>query len=450
MGYSPQGTGNSREIVAFLEERSNPYDEWPLRLLESMNEKDLIDTFRQTLDDHLIGALSQQGSWAEYTFVRYILCPRISYEMLVPYRGVFQNAFSADEAATFRENPSQLARILEQQYEHYEDLPNLKGKGNPIGTFSLMKGDFQSLDILFVAVCRSLGIPARLHPSAQKPQYLSDRGWEDAVFSLTSPLTQESTSWGMLQLHRDIKVPQDTPEASYFENFSFARLEDGVYKTLIYPYGSTDVYSEPYEVEAGAYRLTTGIRLKDGTAKVRFVYFTVNAGDTTEVVLSYRENEVDIPVLGKLAPGSILTLLDGSEVELEELLGSEGAIAAWIEPEREPTKHLIRELCELAEPLDKLGIPIVLMIGDMEWNAAFDPAGYPKLPVRTVFVRDSSYASLSGFNLKPAAYEAGYPHLFVLDTQYQIRYMASGYKIGTGKEALQIAAAISQSLNRSE
>lgn len=442
--------GNSREIAAFLEERSNSYGEWPLLLLESMNEKDLIDTFRQTLDDHLIGALPQQGSWAEDTFVRYILCPRISYEMLVPYRGVFQNAFSAEEVVTFRENPATLAPMLEQEYEYYEDLPNLKGKGNPIGTFSLMKGDSQSLDILFVAVCRSLGIPARLHPSAQKPQYLSDRGWEDAVFSLTSPLTQESTSWGMLQLHRDIKVPLDTPEASYFENFTFARLEDGVYKTLIYPYGSTDVYSEPYEVEAGAYRLTTGVRLNDGTAKVRFVYFTVNAGDTTEVVLAYRETEVDIPVLGKLAPGSILTRLDGSEVELEELLGSEGAIAAWIEPEREPTKHLIRELCELAEPLDKLGIPIVLMIGDMEWNASFDPVGYPKLPVRTVFVRDSSYASLSGFNSKPAAHEAGYPHLFVLDTQHKIRYMASGYKIGTGKEALQIAAAIYQSSNGSE
>lgn len=232
--------------------------------------------------------------------------------------------------------------------------------------------------------------------------------------------------------------------------FLVRRLEDGVYKTLIYPYGSTDVYSEPYEVEPGAYRLTTGIRLKDGTVNVRFVYFTVRAGDTTEIVLSYRETEVDIPVLGKLAAGSILTHLNGSEIELEALLGSEGAIAAWIEPEREPTKHLIRELCELAEPLDKLGIPIVLIIGDKEWNASFDPVGYPELPVRTIFVRDSSYASLSGFITKPAAYEAGYPHLFVLDTQYQLRYSASGYKIGTGKEALQVAAAITKSLNGSE
>jgi hypothetical protein len=442
--------GNSREIAAFLEERSGEFGKWPLRLLESLNEKDLIDTFRQTLDDHLIGALSQRGLWVEETFVEYILCPRVSYEMVVPYRSVFQNAYSEEEAAAFRKEPSTLARQLEQSYAYYEDLPNLKGKGNPVGTYSLMKGDPQSLDILFVAVCRSLGIPARLHPSEQKPQYLGDGGWENAVFSLTASRNQQSSSWGMLQLLRDEAAPQEAPIASYGENFSFARLEDGVYKTLIYPYGSMDVYSEPYEVEPGAYRLTTGIRLKDGAVRVRFIYFTVRAGDTTEVVLTYRETVVDIPVLGKLAPGSLLTRLDGSEVVLEALLGSEGAIAAWIEPEREPTKHLIRELGELAEPLDKLGLPIVLLIGDTEWNASFDPAAYPKLPVRTLFVRDSSYASLSGFIPNPAAHEAGYPHLFVLDNQDQIRYSASGYKIGTGKEALQIAVAISQSLNGSE
>lgn len=436
--------GNSREIAAFLEERSGEYGEWPLRLLESLNEKDLIDTFRQTLDDHLMGAIFRRGSWDDETFVKYILCPRVSYEMLVPYRRVFDHAFTAAEAEAFREDPSKLAGHLEQGYAYHEDLPNLKGKGNPAGTYSLMKGDQQSLDILFVAVCRSLGIPARLHPSEQKPQYLGDGGWEDAVFRLASHRNQEGSSWGMLQLLRDTEVSKDAPAASYAENFTFARLEDGVYKTLVYPYGSTDVYDEPYEVEPGSYRLTSGVRLKDGTVSVRFTYFTVRANDTVEVALTYRETAVDIPVLGKLETGGVLTRLDGAGVVLKGLLGSDGAIAAWIEPEREPTKHLLRELSELAEPLDKLGLPIVLAIGDAEWTASFDPAGYPKLPARTVFVRDSGYASLSGFIPDPAAHEAGYPYLFVLDGQDQIRYAASGYKIGTGKEALQIAAAISQ------
>ena len=111
---------------------------------------------------------------------------------------------------------------------------------------------------------------------------------------------------------------------------------------------------------------------------MRFTYFTVRAGDTARVALTYRETAVDIPVLGTLSPGSTLTRLDGTGANLKDLLGSEGALAAWIEPEREPTKHLLRELSELAEPLDKLGLPIVLMIGNAEWTASFDPASYPK------------------------------------------------------------------------
>ena len=96
----------------------------------------------------------------------------------------------------FRKDPSALAGRLEKGYAYADDLPNLKGKGNPAGTYSLMKGDEQSLDILFVAVCRSLGIPARLHPSEQKPQYLCAEGWKDAIFRLNSPRNRESSSWG--------------------------------------------------------------------------------------------------------------------------------------------------------------------------------------------------------------------------------------------------------------
>ena len=157
-----------------------------------VERKDLIDTFRQTLDDHLMGALAQRAEWDEDTFVKYILCPRVSYEMLVPYRRVFGDAF---RRRGIQEGSFCACRAFGEG-AYADDLPNLKGKGNPAGTYSLMKGDEQSLDILFVAVCRSLGIPARLHPSEQKPQYLCAEGWKDAIFRLNSPRNRESSSWG--------------------------------------------------------------------------------------------------------------------------------------------------------------------------------------------------------------------------------------------------------------
>ncbi|UVI29091.1 transglutaminase-like domain-containing protein [Paenibacillus spongiae] len=436
--------GNSREIAAFLQERSGEYGEWPLRLLESLNDKDMIDTFRPVLDDHLIYALPQRGDLAEDTFTNYVLCPRVSYEMLTPYRRIFQEAFSAEESAAFRSNPAELARRLEQGFVIWEDLPNLKGKGNPLGTYNLKMGDPVSLTILFVAACRSLGIPARLHPSEQKPQYLKNGSWEDAVFTLIASDQKENIAWGMLRLLRDPEAAQDAPAASYYNNFTFARLENGVYKTLVYPYGKSDVYDEPFEVKPGAYRLISGIRLKDGTVRVRFTCFTVRAGEQTDITLTYRETTEDIPVLGTLDRSSTFTQLNGDSSILGDLIGKEGAIVAWIEPEREPSKHLLRELRELAEPLNKLGIPVVIAVGDSEWTASFSAANDPKLPSRTIFVRDSTYAALPDFILESPAHEAGFPHLFALDSEDQIRYTSSGYKIGTAKEVLHIMSGFIQ------
>lgn len=436
--------GNSREIAAFLWERSFQHGEWPLLLLESMNEKDLTDTFRPALDDHLIGSLSQRGELPEDLFNRYVLNPRVLYEMIMPYKRFFQDMFTEEDVLSFRQDPTGLVRKIDAEWEIREDLPNLRGKGNPVGTFKLKKGDRVSLDILFVAICRSLGIPARLHPSEQKPQFMMGGSWQDAVFTQGwKPQTKKKDN-GTLRLLPDAELRAESPAPSYSENFTFARLENGSYKTLFYPYGKSDVFDQPFEVEEGSYRMTSGIRLKDGTVRVRFTYFTVRAGEQTDCSLTFREPMLEIPMLGTMNRESDLIMGNGTVKSLGDLIGTSGAIVAWLEPEREPTKHLIREIGELAEPLTELGAPIIFVVGDSEWASSFDPGSYSKLPSCAIFARDSSYASLPCFISEPSASEAGFPHLFVLDGQDQIRYTASGYKIGTGKEALQILTGIWQ------
>lgn len=436
--------GNSREIAAFLRNRSLEFKEMPLKLLESMNEKDLIDSFCPTLDDHLIGSLAQRRELPEDIFIPYVLCPRVLYEMIVPYKHFFQNAFSESESAVFRADPSELVRRLDEECEVWNDIPNLVGKGTPVGTFQIKKGDQASLDILFVSICRSLGIPARLHPSQHKPQYMVAGSWIDALFAQETLLQKGKKDSGTLQLIKDSKSEVDAPAAAYWNNFTFARLENGVYKTLVYPYGKLDVYNEPFEVEEGSYRITSGIRLKDGTVRVRFTYFEVRGGEQTDVGLSFREASLDIPVLGTISRNSTFSLLDGTGKTLEELVGTSGAIVAWIEPEREPTKHLIREMSELAEQVAEHSVPVLFIVGDNQWTASFDPFNYPKLPASTIIVRDSSYDSLPGFISQPPANEAGFPHLFVLDESNQIRYTASGYKIGSAKDALQVLTGVRQ------
>ncbi|MBB3109683.1 hypothetical protein FHS18_001746 [Paenibacillus phyllosphaerae] len=438
--------GNSREIAAFLEANTAAYGEWPLRLLESMNEKDLIDTWMETLNDHLVGALAHKDGLPEEIFTTSVLRPRVLYEKIVPYRQRFRSSFTEAEIEAFRSAPNELARRLEKQYAYWEDLPNLKGRGNPIGTYELMGGDETSLHILFVAVCRSLGIPARLHPSELKPQYWQHGIWEDATFDATGRAAEGNDRWGTIRMLPDPGTGAAPPAPSYAENFTVARLENGAYKTLLDPFGKHDVYAQSFEAEPGDYRLVSGIRLPDGAVLARLTYFTVNAGQTTDVPLTFRSAKTTLPVLGTVGLAEPLTLLDGTTADFGQLAGSRALIAAWLEPEREPTKHLLRELSELAEPLSEQGLPILLIIGDDERTSSFDPAQYPKLPANALFLRSRDGDALPPIFSQATASEAGFPHVVVLDAQRRIRYSASGYKIGTGKEALQACTQLEQNL----
>ncbi|HBS45501.1 MAG TPA: hypothetical protein DEA91_15395, partial [Paenibacillus sp.] len=72
------------------------------------------------------------------------------------------------------------------------------------------------------------------------------------------------------------------------------------YKTLCFPHGANDLYDTPLEVEQGAYRLTTGVRLKDGTVLIKFTYFHIVEGEEKKLVMKYRQSTLEIPVYGKV------------------------------------------------------------------------------------------------------------------------------------------------------
>ncbi|GIP19815.1 transglutaminase domain-containing protein [Paenibacillus sp. J22TS3] len=436
--------GNGRELYIFLLERCPEYGEWPLLLLESLNEKDLIDTFRETLDDHLTGGLTHVHEFPEDIFVPYVLCPRVWFEMIAPYRQLFQRAYSPYDSATFRADPALLMRRLTNEIEIDGDLPGLRGKGTAAGTYKLKRGDQISVGILFVALCRSLGIPARLHPIELKPEYWSHGKWEDALPDVVSG--DHNTPAARLILQSDSqREGHVTP--SYYENFTLARLESGWYKTLIFPYAAKDLCQNPLEVEPGAYRMTTGIRLPDGSVRVRFSYFPLLAGEETTHKLSFREESEEIPVLGQLDRNARLASMDGRVLTLGELTSMSGALAAWIEPEREPTQHLIREMSELKDAFDDLGVPVILILGSAGSNPAFDASRLSSMPVNTVLVRDHGHQMLDSVASTLRSEESGFPHLFVLDGNHRIRFSSSGYRIGTGQDSWQLLDRLSWELS---
>src|SRR5699024_4427807 len=101
--------GNSHEIANFLKENSPTYGDWCLQLLEVLNEKDLTDTFRPTLAEHLKEAMKLRHKTSEplkdSLFAKFILCPRVHYEMITPYRSYFQEQLGMEKKQQFLEDP---------------------------------------------------------------------------------------------------------------------------------------------------------------------------------------------------------------------------------------------------------------------------------------------------------------------------------------------------------
>ncbi|HHV58906.1 MAG TPA: transglutaminase domain-containing protein [Clostridiaceae bacterium] len=494
--------GNSCEIAEFLLEETPKYGELALKLLESLADKDLTDTFRPVLRDHLYNASIYQGKFDEEIYINYILCPRVVWEMIGCFREFFMKEFSKDEVERFQRDPELLVMWVRDNIQLTEGYTCYNGSATPRGSYELKKADRLSKAITFVAMARSFGIPARLHPADKRPQYFMSGVWKDAILGVTqSGCVSEklSNGSGFHQIMEAGTSPMDTADnrpgririvrepgcdrkVKYFTDFSIARFDESVFKSLDYEDLDWDKPEKAMEVLPGYYRLVTGTRTSFGTTLVRMTIFEVEPGKTTEVELFFRKEEGIAPVLGTAsfectfdiisAKGSSLheesktpaasgtsqqeeTGLkagfsgnDGAQdqctkqakgylLPLNEALARNNLVVAWIEPEREPSRHLLRELRELSKEYELWGGNIILSINGDKPASAFCADVFENLPQKTLFSQDKKNACLnallSGMD-KP--HKVDYPLVFVIDRGGKIRYISAGYKLGIGSEVL--------------
>ena len=91
-----------------------------------------------------------------------------------------------------------------------------------------------------------------------------------------------------------------------------------------------------------------------------------------------------------------LQTLAGQEAALGPAHWSNGMLLTWIEPDREPTKHLVRELGELKREYETRGLAVVLVLGEDQLAHSFDPQSYTDLPQGTGFYLDRGYQAQRG------------------------------------------------------
>ncbi len=431
--------GNSHEIVSFLRESVSLYGEWSLELLKVISDKDLTDATGEILTEHLEGSMAFGSRYDREVFVQDVLNPRVSLEALRPYRKFFQGEFSEEQQRQFRDDPKLLADWVARNIASASE-GHFGGYATPRGTYELRVAGHQSRGILFVAMARSFGIAARLSRADQKVQYLSPQGWIDLLFDSGERGNAVAASSGLVKLN---VVGDYDGKIEYARNFTLARFEDYAPHTLHLRGIDGDKLQEPLSVPPGYYWLTTGNRLQDGSTLVRVQSFRVSCNDLTEVDLIVRQDkELDqeqeqASQLGSIPQGIVVTALDGSTSRLDDLIAPAGAALAWIEPDREPSKHLIRELGELREDLTRTGAGICLFVGEEHSAVSLSESGYRELPRSARLNLDRAGECLKAVRAGLSSpVRSGLPLVLVVGPDRAIRYVSAGYRLGVGMDVL--------------
>lgn len=380
-----EAKGNYKEIKAFLDEDNGIPFKYKILLLKSIATKDLTDSTREMLNDHLIYAYPYRDWYYEDVFARYVLNPRVHTEMLYPYREFINSFFDEATKKAFRADPRRIYDYINETIEDATELDYRALTASVKGMLTLKRGSKNSKKVLFVAICRSLGIPARCNPYDGELEY-----YENGCFVRVASCTPKKT--GKLKLVCNEKL-------EYSKNFSIARLINGSYKTLSYWRRDSDI--PEFELEEGCYRILTGRRLADGSMLLNSYFIEMTEGSDLiyEVSIPKKKNSMKSKTISNYTFSTEI-----GPIPLSSALPQEYNILAYVEPSKEPTEHLLKELLQASQEIKDKEIGIVLVTATRNQTLERVLAEFPDLVL--IETEDTAFAEelLNQFELPGGNY----------------------------------------------
>lgn len=434
--FFQQSRGNWDVVKQFLEYAVPLDQESALNLLSVISDKDRRDTPLGVLIDHFDHSTNKTNADPEI-FRKYILNPRIADEKISAYKAFIQSYFDDQFKTKLQSDVSVLIDWIHHNIE-VRDSANAWGVPQlPSGALELKVADTNSRNILFVAIARSFGIPSRINEVDKKPQVLLNNEWTDV-----DPDKNKvgNSPKGGLTLKFD--GPQEsTSPPEYYKDFTLNRFEENKFKTL--DYSNTDVLNKfpaSIQLDEGLYSLVTVRRIPNGSSKTRRLFFEIKTEQNQEITIKIPEESEDENSLAREIPINLNQYVkswDASEeINVQSLHSESGLVLIWIDPAREPSKHLLNDLIRLRSNFNNWDGNILLLTDHDKITPAFSPSEYPGLPTRTIFATDDS-GWLSTLNQEVKGIRKNeLPVALVINGDKKIIYHSSGYRIGIGDDVI--------------
>lgn len=423
--FISRSRGNYNEIEYFLKAVNPALLPTAMELLGLISDKDLRDTKAPILLDHLHDFPGTQT-------VEYLLNPRVANEMLVAYREFLSSEFGPAMIEQVRQQPEALIDWIRKEIrieaaENYYNTPI-----TPVGVYNLRIADEDSRKIFTVASFRTIGIPSRLKPGTLEVEYWYRDRWNIVDYDSAVKPSQPDA---FLTLLND---PSNPVKPQYETHYTLALFDRGKYKTLAYGFdNSGDPMAGPLSLAPGHYLLVTGNRVPGGKVLAHLTFFEMKGGERKKMMITLRKSEQAPEVIGSVNPVWKVNPMDANPFDWKRITSGDRAILFWVEPDKEPTKHVFQDLATLKREIDQLNCPFVFMIPENKLPAGFNKDSWKNLPELTRFVVIPDLSSLSELEKSTGKKLAGQlPVVIRIDKDGKVTYLSSGYKIGIGEEII--------------
>lgn len=440
-GFVEKSWGNHKTIIEFIKyAEKNGKRNMAIGLLSEISDKDLRDVSLSVLKDNLDNSVKGSGD----IYNAYVLNPRVSNEMLVPYKKELSKYFDNVTKENLNKKPQALVDWVKDSIKINDNLNARSIVMAPTSVLRHRITDSRSRNIFFVSMARSIGIPSRIDPVTAKVQYLKDNNWIDVKFEeemVAAVPTQQGT------LVAEYAATPELSDLRYYTHFSIKKFDDVNFDLLAYDAKDPGMdvgeqYSTLFEnglaLDPGYYVLTTGTRLSDGSVLARMQFFTIEPGKTTNIDLVMREPEKGLRIIGNFnSENRYMPLGADEDKSLLQTTGRGFYVLGLLDGGSEPTTHAMQDIALVKDQLDKWGRGFVFLFQNEEHRKNFEKKNFKGLPENTTFgIEDGTMLKEIVANMR--LQNNNLPIFIVANTQNEIVFISQGYTIGLGEQLMKV------------
>ena len=198
-------------------------------------------------------------------------------------------------------------------------------------------------------------------------------------------------------------------------------------------------FPDPILLETGNYQLVTGKRLTDGSVLNSLTFFDIRKDQPAKIDVTLRKEETTVKIVGRFNPDGIHlneTNKPG-ETPLSILMKSSSSIIVLLDPDSEPSKHILNDLALYTEQFNNWKGALIF-VNCADKNLKTSVFQNYKLPSKSSFAVDSQRElehAFSGIIGKEVKYSL--PVVCFCKDNGDVSMINLGYRIGIGETLLQ-------------